>query len=319
MRWPAVLTATLFVLLITACGSDLPDDGVTDALAAEDTPTVAVPPTPTADPGTPFLIVGDVADCEENDHQAVAALLAGLPGTIAIAGDVSQEKGTAEQYRDCVDPALGPLKARIRPVPGNHDYLTPGAKPYFDYFGAAAAERGKGWYSYEVGAWHVIAMNSNCAELRGCGPGSEQYRWLEADLAAHAPRCTLAYWHHPVLTSGLHGPDSGGMAAIWRLLYGAGVDLVIAGHDHHYERLKPADATGKPDEAFGIRSFIVGTGGGVLYPFFLPSPLASEMKNGTSNGVLSLALRADSYGWEFLPVGRGTLRDSGAGSCHGAP
>ena len=281
-------------------------------------PTAAPSPSPTTAAGVPFLVVGDAADCEETNDELVAAWLGDHEGTIALAGDVAYDKGTARQFRECFEPAWGELKPRIRPVPGNHDYLTAGAGPYYDYFGAAAGERGKGWYSYELGAWHIVALNSNCAEIGGCGPGSPQYRWLEADLAANTATCTFAYFHHPVFTSGIHGQDPGGMLPVWALLYRRGVDVVAAGHDHHYERFAPLGPTGGRDDAFGIRSFVVGTGGGALYPFFINVP-NSEARDGRANGVLAFSLQPAGYTWEFVPVGKGTFTDAGSGACHAAP
>lgn len=283
-------------------------------------PTVAVQPSSAATepPGVPLFVVADAADCEEQNDELVAAWLAAHDGTIALAGDVAYDKGTAQQFRDCFEPAWGALKFRMKPVPGNHDYLTPGAAPYWDYFGPLAGERGKGWYSFELGGWHIIGLNSNCAEAGGCGPGSPQYRWLESDLAASTARCTLVFTHHPVFTSGIHGQDPAGMLPTWALLYRNGVDVFAAGHDHHYERFAPLNATGARDDAFGIRSFVAGTGGGALYPFFVNVP-NSEARDGRTNGILAFDLRPGGYSWSFAPVGKGTFTDAGSGLCHARP
>ncbi|MCC6386542.1 MAG: metallophosphoesterase [Dehalococcoidia bacterium] len=313
---PLIALAILGAFM-AACGGPSPSATPT-AIPALQTP-VAQPSPPQVEPdGVTLFVVADAADCEEQNDELVAAWLAAHDGTIALAGDVAYDKGTAQQFRDCFEPAWGPLKARIKPVPGNHDYLTPGAAPYWDYFGATAGERGKGWYSFELGEWHIIGLNSNCAEAGGCGPGSPQYRWLEADLAASTAQCTLVFTHHPVFTSGIHGQDPAGLLPAWALLYRSGVDLFAAGHDHHYERFAPLDAAGARDEAFGIRGFVAGTGGGALYPFFV-NVANSEARDGKTNGVLAFELRPGSYSWSFVPIGKGTFTDAGSGLCHARP
>jgi hypothetical protein len=196
-------------------------------------------------------------------------------------------------------------------VPGNHDYETRGAAPYFRYFGAKAGPAGRGYYSYDLGAWHVVTLNSE----RGFGPGSAQQEWLRADLAANGGgACALAYWHHPVFSSGEHGSDPR-MAATWKKLDEAGVDVVLTGHEHSYERFAPQTHEGVADPN-GIRQFVVGTGGRELRPF-RATVANSVVRNSRSHGVLKLTLHAVSYDWEFVPVGNSTFRDSGSGACTG--
>ena len=207
----------------------------------------------------------------------------------------------------------------FRSAPGNHDYGTPGAAGYFHYFGAAAGDPEKGYYSYDLGAWHIIVLNSNCAKVGGCQPGSPQEQWLRADLAAHPAACTLAYWHHPLFTSGTHTRDSDlkQMRAFWQDLYETGADVVINGHDHDYERFAPQDPNGLRDAKRGIREFVAGTGGKDLGRFVTRLP-NSKVRSQTAFGVLKLTLHPTSYEWEFVPVHGQTFTDSGHASCHRA-
>ncbi|MDQ1373903.1 MAG: hypothetical protein QOJ09_1241, partial [Actinomycetota bacterium] len=234
-------------------------------------------------------------------------------GTVATLGDTVYETGTPAEFARCYAPAWGPFKDRTRPAPGNHDYATPHGAGYHAYFGAAAGTPGRGWYSYELGGWHVAVLNSNCGAV-GCGAGSAQERWLRADLAAHPVRCTLAYWHHPRFSSGLHGSDVD-VAPLYQALYDAGADVILAGHDHDYERFTPLDPKGVVDGARGIRTFVVGTGGRSHYPF--PGALpGSEVRRGDTFGVLVLTLEASSYRWEFVPASGRDGADAGTGVCH---
>src|SRR2546422_3721444 len=210
--------------------------------------------------GPPQLVgAGDIADCARLSAQETAAALDTIPGVVFAAGDNAYQDGTAQEYASCYAPTWGRHRARTRPTPGNHEYHTPGALPYFAYFGANAGESSEGYYSYEIGAWHVVAINSNIAR----GPGSPQEQWLRADLAAHTTPCTVAYWHFPRFSSGVLGNDTT-MIAIWQALYDAGADVVISGHDHHYERFAPQAPDGTRDATRGIREFVVGTGGGPM-------------------------------------------------------
>lgn len=257
---------------------------------------------------------GDIAICGNKGAEATAKLLDTIPGTVFTLGDNAYPSGTAEQFAQCYDPAWGRHKARTRPVPGNHDYVTPGAAGYFGYFGASAGDAAKGYYSYDEGAWHVIVLNSEI----DAQPGSAQVEWLRADLAAYPTRCTLAMWHEPLFSSGPHGQDGSGdkTRAFWEVLYEQGADVILNGHDHTYERFAPQTPNGAPDKARGIREFVVGTGGSVPYVFTHVTP-NSEFRRAGVFGVLKLTLHASSYDWEFIPiVGAGLLRDQGSAECH---
>jgi hypothetical protein len=267
----------------------------------------AATPVPTAVP-TPgealLLAVGDIAACETSSDELVGELASRLEGTIALLGDNAYPDGSAADYVSCFDPSWGPMRDRLRPVPGNHDYQTSGASGYFGYFGAAAGTAGQGWYSYDLGTWHVIALNSECGAV-GCGSGSAQLTWLVADLAAHPAACSLAYWHHPRYSSGPHGDDAM-TDAFWRALSAAGADLVLSGHDHDYERIGPID---------GIRSFVVGTGGRSLYEWPGSPGAFTEVRANDTYGLLELTLDERDYAWRFVPAGGGSFTDSGTGTC----
>jgi hypothetical protein len=266
----------------------------------------------------PVLVgAGDIARCGTSDDEATAQLLDTIPGTVFTAGDNAYPDGAAVDFADCYGPSWGRHKARTRPAPGNHEYHVAGAAGYFSYFGSVAGEAGKGYYSYNLGAWHIIVVNSNCNEIGGCAAGSPQERWLRADLAAHPAPCTLAYWHHPLFSSGFHGNDSD-LRPIWQALYDAGADVVLSGHDHHYERFAPQDPSGKADPAHGIRSFVVGTGGAGLRPIEGQPLATSVVQNADTHGVLKLTLHATSYSWQFIPVAGQTFTDSGSAACVGA-
>src|ERR687896_673116 len=190
-----------------------------------------------------LLAAGDIATCPGSGDEATAAILDGYPSaTVAALGDVVYNTGTPQEFQDCYEPSWGRHKARTKPAAGNHEYDTPGATGYYGYFGAAAGPAGKGWYSYNLGSWHVVVLNSNCEETTvDCTPTSEQVQWLEADLAASEAACTLAYWHHPLFTSGVHAGelDLPLVRPFWEVLYEQGADVILVGHDHSYERFAP--------------------------------------------------------------------------------
>lgn len=256
---------------------------------------------------------GDIASCSSSGDEATANLLDTIAGTVATFGDNAYESGTTSEYNNCYDPTWGRHKARTMPVPGNHEYYTAGAAGYYSYFGAAAGDPSKGYYSYDLGAWHIVAINSNdgCT-IVACGAGSAQEQWLRADLAASPRICTLAYWHHPRFSSGPHGSDAV-MRPIWQALYDYGADIVISGHDHDYERFALQDPAGNADPR-GIREFVVGTGGRSHYA--IVSPIAnSQVHNDQTYGVLKLSLHPAGYDWQFIPIAGGTFTDSGSGTC----
>ena len=268
--------------------------------------------------GSPKVIiaVGDIADCNSRGDEATAALLDSLRGTVVVLGDNAYPSGTDANYAQCYDPSWGRHKARTRPTPGNHEYRTAAAGGYFRYYGAAAGDPRKGYYSYDLGDWHIIVLNtnSNCADIR-CGTGSAQLRWLRDDLAANRAKCTLAYWHHPRWNSGSHHGNNDNVGPFWRALYEAGADVVLNGHEHLYERFAPQTPDGTLDPARGIRQFTVGTGGRREYGFG-ETQANSEIRQTGTDGVLKLELDDDGYRWEFIPVRGGTFRDAGEGQCH---
>lgn len=254
---------------------------------------------------TVLLAVGDVGTCQDTNDDAVAALAARLPGAIALLGDVVYPDGGLADYEKCFDPAWGALRPRIHPAQGNHDFESADTSGYYDYFGAAAGNPGDGWYSYDLGSWHVIALNSDCPSVGGCGDGSAQLAWLQADLRAHPAACTLAYWHHPRYSSGEFANDAR-TDPFWQALAAAGADLVLSGHDHDYERLGPVD---------GIRSFVVGTGGHSLIPFGHPPGPQTEVRADDSYGLLALELGSGSYRWQFTPIPGDVFVDAGTAAC----
>lgn len=269
----------------------------------------------------PILVgAGDIATCWSDADEATAQLLDDLfapnpPGRVMTLGDNAYDSGTLQEYQDCYEPTWGRHKSRTVPSAGNHEYGTTNAQGYFDYFGAAAGEFGKGYYSYDLGTWHIVVLNSNCMKVGGCTTDSAQYQWLVDDLAQTTAPCTLAYWHRPRFSSGTEHGSSTRMKAAWQALYDAGAEVIVVGHEHHYERFAPQTATGVADAAQGIRQFVVGTGGADLYP--LGPPIAnSEVQNATTHGVLKLTLHPTSYTWEFLPIAGQTFTDSGSTVCH---
>jgi acid phosphatase type 7 len=264
------------------------------------------------------VAAGDIADCSSEDDEATAKLVEGIDGaTVLTLGDNAYPEGPAEDFRKCYEPSWGQFKERTKPSLGNHEYETPGASGYFEYFGKATGDPDEGYYSYDLGAWHLVALNSNCGveEIR-CGPGSPQGRWLEEDLAANdEQKCTLAYFHHPLFASGSYRPGIERVERLWEILYTAGVDVVLNGHDHNYQRFAPQDPQGRADPEGGIRQFVVGTGGKSLYQ--ISQPIANtEVYNDETFGVLELTLRPKRYDWEFVPVKGETFSDSGVARCH---
>jgi hypothetical protein len=257
---------------------------------------------------------GDIANCSTTGDEYTADLLDDIDGTVFTTGDNAYEGGTDAEFANCYEPTWGRHKARTYPSPGNHEYHTGSAFGYFNYFGAAAGDPSQGYYSYNLGSWHVVVLNSMCQNVGGCGNDSPMLVWLQQDLAANLNACTLAYWHHPLFSSGEHGNQTE-MKPIWEALYASDVDVVVNGHDHSYERFAPQEPSGEADPARGIREFVVGTGGTFLRPFRTSEP-NSEVRNDDTHGVLKLTLRSSGYDWEFVPVAGGTFTDSGSDSCH---
>jgi acid phosphatase type 7 len=265
-----------------------------------------------AQAGDPVLVgAGDIATCKQQSDEATAKLLANISGTVFTLGDNVYENGTAAEFANCYGPSWGTFKYRTRPSVGNHDYNTAGATGYFGYFGARAGDPSKGYYSFNMGSWHIVALNSNCWKV-SCAAGSTQERWLRADLAAHPSKCTLAYFHHPRFSS---GGNNIVVAPFWRDLYEAGAEVVLSGHVHAYERFAPQNPSGVADSAKGIREFIVGTGGKNLGRLDYLKP-NSQVRNNTTYGVLKLTLHSSSYEWRFVPIAGKTFTDSGTTACH---
>jgi hypothetical protein len=268
---------------------------------------------------TRVVAAGDIATCSGTGDEATADLLSNIAGTVLTLGDNAYPVGSAQDFEECYDPTWGRFKERTKPSPGNHEYETEGAEGYFDYFGKAAGDPDKGYYSFNLGSWHIAALNSNCGEGEvRCGPGSPQREWLKEDLAANADeeRCTLAYMHHPRFSSGVEHGSTANLEPLWEVLYEAGADVVLSAHEHNYERFAPQDPYGVADPERGIRQFVVGTGGGKgTYPI-LDSLSNSEVHNDDTYGVLKLTLHPEGYEWRFVPVEGARFTDSGSARCH---
>ena len=290
--------AILMLLLEAACGGN--KNGGSPG------PPTGPPPPPVITTAT-LVGAGDIAMCDSPGTAATANLLDQIDGIVFTAGDNAYFQGTMPQYMRCYEPTWGRHKGRTRPAPGNHEYETPGASAYFQYFGLSAGPPGAGYYSFEAGAWHVVSLNSNVP----AGEGSAQLEWLRGDLAASRARCVAAIWHHPLFSSGQNGPQPM-MREAWRLLREQGADVVIAGHDHIYERFARQDETGRLSFG-GLRSFVVGTGGAELTQ---PRGISQNSEaRFSATGVLKLTLLPESYSWQFIPVSPGTAGDSGTDSC----
>lgn len=259
-----------------------------------------------------FVGAGDIADCSRVQDELTAQLLDNIPGTVFTVGDNAYPSGSAANFNDCYEPTWGRHKARTHPAVGDNEYGTSGAAGYFNYFGAAAGNPGEGYYSYDLGGWHIIVLNSNCSQIGGCDPNSPQGQWLQADLAAHPSTCTLAIHHEPLFSS--KGGDED-LRDFWVPLYEAGAEIVLSGHRHMYERFARQNPDGVADPERGIRQFVVGTGGSSLTS--APSSTApnSEVRNNTTHGVLKFTLHPTSYDWEFIPIAGQTFTDSGSESC----
>jgi hypothetical protein len=305
--------------LVTGVG---PGSATIDASAGDVTGTAAItvaaaPPPPPPPPSDVVMVgAGDIASCLSSGDEATAALLDNIPGTVYTLGDNVYDSGTTAEYADCYGPTWGRHKARTRPAPGNHEYSTLDAAAYFAYFGSAAGDPSKGYYSYNLGEWHVIVLNTSlgCSPI-SCAAGSPQEQWLRADLAANPKTCTLAYWHHPRFNSGTSAGDNPDVGPFWNALYQMNAEVVLNGHEHVYERFAPQTPNAVADPVRGIRQFTVGTGGRSHYSFGTIQP-NSEVREANTYGVLKLTLHATSYDWTFIPVAGSSFTDSGTGTCH---
>jgi hypothetical protein len=236
------------------------------------------------------------------------------PSAVLALGDNQYEKGEFANFQASYDPTWGRFKSITRPVAGNHEYYGNNGEGYYKYFGKAAGDRDKGYYSFNLGNWHLIALNSNCKAIGGCEVGSPQEKWLKADLQKNPKACTLAYWHHPRFSSGTHGNNKI-VEDLWKDLYDAGAELVLSGHDHSYERFAPQGLNEKADPQKGIRQIVIGNGGKNLYPFKTIRG-NSEVRDNESYGVLKVALHPKSYDWELMPIAGDTFTDKGSTPCH---
>lgn len=305
------LTIILPVVL-TACGMPASLDD-TPPLVEQATRTAGSTSSPV--PSAVLVAAGDIAECDGAGDEATAALLDDIPGTVAALGDLAYPKGRYEDFAQCYLPSWGRHKERTRPAPGNHDFGEKRGAAYYEFFGPSAGELGKGYYSYELGSWHIIVLNSECHRV-GCERGSEQETWLREDLAKHPARCILAYWHEARFSSGRYG-NNADYEPFWQALYEYEAEVVMVGHDHLYERFAPQKPDGTLDRERGIRQFVVGTGGGNLRSFRLGDIQPnSEVREHDTWGVLKLTLHQDSYDWQFVPVKGKTFTDTGNDTCH---
>lgn len=263
----------------------------------------------TSVPPAVLVGAGDIAVCGADYDERTAHLLDDIEGTVFTLGDNVYPNGTAAEFAASYEPSWGRHKHRTRPAPGNHDYHTEGATGYFAYFGAAAGDPDKGYYSYTLGAWQVVVLNSNIA----ADANSPQAKWLRDELTAKPATCTLAMWHHPRFSSGRHGNDER-FTDLWRILYAHRAEVVLNGHDHLYERFAPQTPDGKADSERGLRQFTVGTGGAMVYAFMTIRP-NSEKRMTNTWGVLKLTLAPTSYEWEFIPIEPDAGADRGEGWC----
>lgn len=294
---------------VASPGSTSAATGASTAPASGD-PT---PPTPSDAAPVVFVGAGDIAVCGSSGDSATAALLDQIQGTVFTLGDNAYEDGTKQEFESCYDSTWGRHIDRTRPAPGNHEYNTAGAAGYYGYFGERAGDPDKGYYAYDLGAWRIYSLNSNC-EFVACGEASGQVTWLKEDLVANPHGCVLAYWHHARYSSGRHGNDDS-TDELWNVLYDAGAEIVLAGHDHSYERFAPMDAGGDLEPSRGIVSFVAGTGGRDLYEFH-DIRSTSRARHATSWGVLELTLSAGAWSSRFVPVEGSSFTDTASGTCH---
>jgi acid phosphatase type 7 len=297
-----MFVASIALASVAACGSS--PDGPTTPTPRGDGPPG--PPPPLSGQSAVVVAVADIGECGSAGVEQSARLADRIDGQVILAGDLAYYQGTMADFLRCFDPIWGRFRPRWRPAPGNHEYETPGAAGYFQYFGEAA---GQGFYAFRTGDWQVLMLNSNVQA--GVGRGSAQFEFVRAELARHRTPCTMAVWHHPLFSSGPNG-SSLFMQDLWRLLYEQDADVIVAGHDHLYERFAKQDAEGRSDVR-GLRQFIVGTGGAQLYDFMRVTP--NSQARIKAHGVLRLTLHPSSYEWAFIDA-TGGVADSGSDGCH---
>jgi acid phosphatase type 7 len=317
-RFGLVLLAG-FVIASTYCGGSPTSPSTSSHVStlatangtAGENPTSGSTPVEPPPPGTGSAwlnAVGDIGWCGSEATPRVARLLDTLPGDILLTGDIAYMNGSADDFRRCFDPDFGRFGNRLRPNPGNHDYATPNADGYFTYFGPRAGTDRRGFYAFRAATWKVLMLNSSVPVARN----SEQYLWVERQLREEPTRCTLVSLHHPFDSSGTNGPNPW-LHDLWALLHQQGVELVVAAHDHLYERFAPTDADGRADQVRGVRQITAGTGGAPLYPRSRAAANSETLVQ--SHGVLRLRLEPALYEWEFVDVNGASL-DRGLTICH---
>jgi acid phosphatase type 7 len=292
-------------LVVETQGGSIPPQTRTPTPSGNPTATRTPTSAPTSSGSVVLVGAGDISNCSRTQDEQTAQLLDNIPGTVFTTGDNAYVDGTYTEYLNCYGPTWGRHKSRTKPSPGNHDYLTSGAAGYFQYFNNVPS-----YYAYDLGAWRIYSLNSEIS----VSLSSPQVAWLANDLAANPRQCVAAYWHKPRWSSGSNHGVNNAMQSIWQILYDAGAELVLNGHEHHYERFSEMNGSGAAVSQ-GLREIVAGTGGASLYPFGSPMS-ASQVRNNTAYGVLKLTLRSNSYDWEFIPVSGSTFTDSGSDTCH---
>jgi hypothetical protein len=302
MRIALPCSTVLCLLAVIGCADDPvtspPDNKADPALSAALTTVTGY-----------LLAAGDIASCSGSGDESTAALLDRYSGLVLALGDNAYDRGTTAEYNGCYDPSWGRHRSRTRPTPGNHDYKTSNAAPYYTYFGSRAGPAGRGYYSFNYGGWHIVALNSNI-DVSSTSP---QVQWLKADLAANPVKCTLAFWHHPRFSSGKHG-NLTRLVDIWNVLYHANADVVLNGHDHDYERFGPQTPSGVEYYPRGIRELVVGTGGASPRSFETIKP-HSYFRYSGGRGILRLTLTPTSFTWQFITTANRVI-DQGTRYCH---
>lgn len=324
---PPVLTPTPTIAIIPTATPTIPFIPTATPVPSGDNPVIVAAGDIACDPASSSFNDGNGSSSSCHMKATADLISAQSPAAVLPLGDIQYYCGSYAAFMQSYDLSWGLFKSITYPAVGNHEYLTNGgsspatgcdssntdAMGYFTYFGAAAGEQGKGYYSHDVGNWHLIALNTNCSSAGGCGTTSPQYQWLQNDLQTHPNACVLAYYHIPLFSSG--GRANQNSKSLFKLLYDNNADLVLTGHDHTYERFAPQTAEGVLDTARGIRSFVVGTGGANHTSFTSTAP-NSEVRNADSFGILKLTLQPDRYDWQFIPEPGKTFTDSGTQMCH---
>ena len=308
-------------LVMAVTGGGLVGQGIQAPHPSAAAPGATAPTQTTEDKVFTLVGAGDIAGCGAAlaGAEATAKLIEKMPGEVFASGDLAYEHGNAAEFHECYGKTWGRFKDRTHPTPGNHEYGTPEARDYFRYWGDRAGPVGKGYYSFGLGVWHIIALNSNCDApgLGGCGAGSPEETWLKKDLSEHPTSCIIAYGHHALFSSGIFRKHAvhPELKQIVQDLYAAHADLLLVGHEHSYERFAPQDPDGRVDPEHGIREIVVGTGGRSHDPLGFTMD-NSEVRNMDTFGVLKVTLMPHGYTWEFIPVEGQTFTDSGSGVCH---